>query len=155
MTRLVSLGVTVGAEKISGEPRRSDRTLWAGLAPAAGAALPDPIPGPIRWLPIGLATVATGLTAPNWATFAPGVPDRLFVTDQNGILWAVDLNTGAKTAFLDVSGRVVPTGERGLLGVAFHPAYQSNGLVYTYTSEPTAVPTDFPLPPASPQTTRA
>jgi glucose/arabinose dehydrogenase len=41
---------------------------------------------------------------------------------------------------------VVPTGERGLLGVAFHPAYQSNGLVYTYSSEPTAVPVDFPLP---------
>jgi glucose/arabinose dehydrogenase len=122
-------------------------TLWAGLAPAGGAALGDPIPGPVpAGLPIGLATVATGLTAPNWGTFAPGVPDRLFVTDQNGILWAVDLNTGAKAVFLDFSGRVVPTGERGLLGVAFHPAYQSNGLVYTYTSEAAAAATDFPLP---------
>jgi glucose/arabinose dehydrogenase len=122
-------------------------TLWASVTPAAGAALSDPIPAPIQGgIPIGLATVATGLTAPNWATFAPGFPDRLFVTDQNGILWAVDLNTGAKTVFLDVSTRVVPTGERGLLGVAFHPAYQSNGFVYTYTSEPAAVATDFPLP---------
>jgi glucose/arabinose dehydrogenase len=122
-------------------------TLCAGLEPAAGAALGDPIPGPIPAdLPIGLATVATGLMAPNWGTFAPGVPDRLFVTDQNGILWAVDLSTGARTVFLDLSGRVVPTGERGLLGVAFHPAYQSNGLVYTYTSEPAAMPADFPLP---------
>jgi glucose/arabinose dehydrogenase len=132
---LASLAASIGA-------------LWAGLAPAAGAALLDPIPQPIQGgLPIGLATVATGLTAPNWATFAPGVLDQLFVTDQNGILWAVDLNTGAKTVFLDVSSRVVPTGERGFLGVAFHPAYQSNGLVYTYTSEPTATPIDFPLPP--------
>ena len=123
-------------------------TLWAGLAPAAAAPLPDPIPAPIQGgMPIGLATVATGLTAPNWATFAPGFPDRLFVADQNGILWAVDLTTGARTVFLDVSSRVVATGERGLLGVAFHPAYQSNGLVYTYTSEPAAVPVDFPLPP--------
>jgi glucose/arabinose dehydrogenase len=122
-------------------------TLWAGLAPATAAALSDPIPQPIQGgIPIGLAAVATGLTAPNWATFAPGVLDRLFVTDQNGILWAVDLSTGAKTVFLDVSGRVVATGERGLLGVAFHPAYQSNGLVYTYTSEPAAMPIDFPLP---------
>lgn len=122
-------------------------TLWAGLAPAGAAALQDPIPVPIqRGLPIGLAIVATGLTAPNWGTFAPGIHDRLFVTDQNGILWAVDLNTGAKTVFLDVSDRVVPTGERGLLGVAFHPAYQSNGLVYTYTSEAAAMPIDFPLP---------
>jgi glucose/arabinose dehydrogenase len=122
--------------------------LWAGLAPATGAALPDPIPTPIQGgLSVGLATVATGLTAPNWGTFAPGFTDRLFVTDQNGILWAVDLATGARTVFLDVSSRVVPTGERGLLGVAFHPAYQSNGLVYTYTSELTATPIDFPLPP--------
>ena len=122
-------------------------TLWAGLAPAAGAALPDPIPAPIPpGISIGLATVASGLTAPNWGTFAPGLPDRLFVTDQNGILWAIDLITGVRTVFLDVSSRVVPTGERGLLGVAFHPAYQSNGLVYTYTSEPAALPADFPLP---------
>ena len=131
---LASLAAAIGA-------------LWAGLEPAAGAALRDPIPEPILpGLSIGLGTVATGLTAPNWGTFAPGVPDRLFVTDQNGILWAVDLNTGARTVFLDLSGRVIPTGERGLLGVAFHPAYQSNGLVYTYTSEPAAVPADFPLP---------
>jgi glucose/arabinose dehydrogenase len=122
-------------------------TLGAGVAPAAAAPLADPIPAPIQGgMPVGLATVATGLAAPNWATFAPGFPDRLFVTDQNGILWAVDLTTGARTAFLDVSSRVVPTGERGLLGVAFHPAYQSNGLVYTYTSEAAAVPVDFPLP---------
>ena len=121
--------------------------LWAGLAPAAAAPLADPIPAPIQGgMPIGLATVATGLTAPNWATSAPGFPGRLFVADQNGILWAVDLTTGARTAFLDVSSRVVATGERGLLGVAFHPAYQSNGLVYTYTSEPAAVPVDFSLP---------
>jgi glucose/arabinose dehydrogenase len=131
---LVSLAAVIG-------------TLWAGLAPADGAALSDPIPGAIQGgIPIALATVATGFTAPNWAYFAPGVPDRLFVTDQNGILWAVDLSTGAKTVFLDVSTRVVPTGERGLLGVAFHPAYQSNGFVYTYTSEPAAMAIDFPLP---------
>ncbi len=123
-------------------------TLWVGLAPATGAALLDPIPQPIQpGIAVGLATVATGLTAPNWGTFAPGVLDRLFVTDQNGILWAVELGTGAKTVFLDVSSRVVATGERGLLGVAFHPAYRSNGLVYTYTSEPTAMPIDFALPP--------
>ena len=47
---------------------------------------------------------------------------------SNGILWAVDLTTGARTVFLDVSAASCH-GERGLLGVAFHPAYQSNGLV--------------------------
>ncbi len=101
--------------------------------------------------PIRLETVATGLTAPNWGTVAPGHPGRLFVTDQNGILWAIDLASGDKTVFLDVSARLVALGirgpgtfdERGLLGVAFHPDYATNGLLYTYTSEPVNGPADF------------
>lgn len=116
-------------------------------------ALADPIPAPIPAgdLHVELETVASGLTAPNWGTFAPGVAGRLFVTDQNGILWSIDLAGGTKTTFLDVSARLVTLGiggpntfdERGLLGVAFHPDYQTNGLLYTYTSEPVSGPADF------------
>ncbi len=110
--------------------------------------LDDPIPQPIQkgFLPIGLKTVATGLTAPNWGTNAPGHPFRLFVSDQIGILWDINLITGNKSVFLDVSDRLVNLGvfeERGLLGVAFHPGYASNGLLYTYTSEPISGPPDF------------
>jgi hypothetical protein len=57
--------------------------------------------------PIKLEIVADGLTAPNWGTFAPGDSRRLFVTDQVGILWAIDLASGDKTVFLDVSDRLV------------------------------------------------
>lgn len=100
---------------------------------------------------ITFETVATGLIAPNWGISAPGVAGRLFVTDQNGILWSIDLSGGAKTVFLDVTNRLVNLGifgpgsfdERGLLGVAFHPGYATNGLLYTYTSEPNAGPADF------------
>jgi glucose/arabinose dehydrogenase len=111
--------------------------------------MPDPIaPGPVH---VMLEIVATGLTAPNWGTHAPGDTGRLFVTDQDGILWAIDLATGDKTVFLDVSPLLVDLGifgpgsfdERGLLGVAFHPDYQSNGLLYTYTSEHVFKPADF------------
>jgi hypothetical protein len=81
---------------------------------------------------------------------APGLPNHLFVVDQPGILWAVNLTTGAKTEFLNVGptglNRLVTLGvlgpntfdERGLLGVAFHPHFEQNGLLYTYTSEPNA-----------------
>ena len=71
--------------------------------------LDDPIPQPIQkgFLPIGLKTVATGLTAPNWGTNAPGHPFRLFVSDQIGILWDINLITGNKSVFLDVSDRLV------------------------------------------------
>ena len=123
-----------------------------------GEPLEDPIPEPIRKgrVEVGLELVAEGLTAPNWGTFAPGQSGRLFVTDQDGILWAIDLQRGGKRVFLDVSDRLVELGafgpgtfdERGLLGVAFHPDYAANGLLYTYTSEPVDGEADFSTMPA-------
>ncbi|HWL66093.1 MAG TPA: PQQ-dependent sugar dehydrogenase [Actinomycetota bacterium] len=119
----------------------------------AAQPLDDPIPSPIRegGVQVRLEPVATGLTAPNWGISAPGDADRLFVVDQDGIVWAVDLSSGAKSVFLDVSTRLVPLGafgpntfdERGLLGLAFDPDYANNGLVYTYTSEPVSGSADF------------
>lgn len=120
--------------------------------------LADPIPEPIATGPrsraIQLETITTGLTAPNWGTAVPGCPGlrgRLVVTDQDGILWAVTLVTGEKSVLLDVSDRLVSLGvagpgtfdERGLLGVAFHPDFSDNGLLYTYTSEPVDGDADF------------
>ncbi|MPZ18270.1 MAG: CHRD domain-containing protein [Luteitalea sp.] len=118
--------------------------------------LEDPIPEPIRTgnVEISLAPVADGLTAPNWGTFAPGCAElsgRLYVTDQDGILWGIELATGEKDVILDVSAMLVSLGvggpgtfdERGFLGVAFHPDYAQNGLLYTYTSEPVAGPADY------------
>jgi glucose/arabinose dehydrogenase len=105
---------------------------------------------------IGLELVASGLTAPLKGTTAPGLSNHLFVVDQTGIVWAVNLTTGLKTPFLNVGptglNRLVTLGvlgpntfdERGLLGVAFHPDFQQNGLFYTYTSEPHAGPPTFP-----------
>ena len=131
---------------------------------AVEGGLDDPIPAPIEdsAVEVGLRTVATGLTAPNWGTVAP-LPRRLgqrrlFVTDQPGILWAIHLFGGRKRVFLDVTDRLVDLGiagpgtfdERGLLGVAFHPGYADHGLLYTYTSEPVNGPADFStLPPAT------
>ncbi len=125
-------------------------------AQAMPGELADPLPAVAAGsVHVELQTLADGLTAPNWATHAPGDADRLFVTDQNGILWAIELETGEKNVFLDVSPLLVELGifgpgsfdERGLLGVAFHPDYQSNGLLYTYTSEPVFKPSDFSTQP--------
>ena len=135
--------------------------LILAIAPSgsASAQLADPIPQPIPATGeiVSLSTVATGLTAPNWGTSAPGLPGHLFVTDQPGTLWSIDLATGAKTAVLDVSGQITSLGifgagsfdERGLLGVAFHPNYATNGLLYTYTSEPVSGTADFSTMPVA------
>lgn len=118
--------------------------------PNPNEPIDDPIPGPIAngaiQLKLEPLAKGAGLTAPNWGTFAPGQPDVLYVVDQDGPLWAIDVDTGDKTVFLNTRDLLVPLGafgpgtfdERGFLGVAFHPNYRANGLLYTYTSEPIA-----------------
>jgi hypothetical protein len=121
----------------------------AGLASADGSEpVRTPIDGPIPGhiddgaIQLELQTVAEGdgLTAPNWGTYAPGIPGFLFVVDQDGPLWAVNTETGSKNRVLDVGSLLVPlildADERGFLGAAFHPDFATNGLLYTMTSEP-------------------
>ncbi len=126
----------------------------------AGEPLEDPIKRniPQGRIQVALEPVASGMTAPNWGISSPIHRGRLYVVDQDGILWAVQLATGRKWVFLDVSALLVELGafgpgtfdERGFLGVAFHPDYAHNGLLYTYTSEPARGPGDFStLPPGT------
>jgi glucose/arabinose dehydrogenase len=127
-------------------------TLLAAL-PASAQGLEDPIPEVIRpgGVHVTVDTVSDGLVSPVWGTNAPGLPDHLFVVDQAGQLHAIDLTTGDRTVVLDVSDRLVTLGafgpgtfdERGFLGMAFHPDYATNGLLYTYTSEPVTADADF------------
>jgi glucose/arabinose dehydrogenase len=115
--------------------------------------LADPLPRTIRrGMRVALETVATGFNAPLSATGAPGIDARyLYTVDQSGVWWRVDVTTGSKIVFLDVTSRLIPLGivgpgtydERGFLGAAFHPNYATNGLVYTYTSEPATPNPDF------------
>jgi hypothetical protein len=128
--------------------------------------LADPLPQPIRLgAKIALQAIASGFDAPLAASGAPGIDARyLYVVDQSGIFWRVDTGEGSKTVFLDVTSRLIPLGlfgpgtydERGFLGAAFHPLYNANGLVYTYTSEPATPTPDFstqpPLTPPDSQT---
>jgi glucose/arabinose dehydrogenase len=73
-----------------------------------------------------------GLASPTAMEFAPD--GRLFVAEQSGTLRV--LKAGGKLAtFLDISGRVDSAGERGLLGVAFDPAFSKNRYVYLYYTQ--------------------
>ena len=125
-------------------PSAPDLQARGGSGPGNTALRPidDPIPGGIRngQIQLELQTVAEGkgLTAPNWGTSAPGQPGTLYVVDQDGPFWAVQLATGAKALCMttrDLLVPLIPGDERGFLGAAFHPNFQSNGLLYTYTSE--------------------
>ncbi|MDC1363363.1 PQQ-dependent sugar dehydrogenase [Flavobacteriaceae bacterium] len=61
--------------------------------------------------------------------------ERLFVVEQGGVIKIVDLNgTINTTPFLDIQSIVNAGGERGLLGLAFHPEYQANGRFFVHYS---------------------
>jgi len=93
---------------------------------AAGADTGGPDPGSV-----GLDTqiVVTGLTNPLYLTAPPGDP-RLFVVEQAGRIRIVTNGSLLAAPFLDIRDRVLAGGERGLLSVAFHPSYGTNGYLY-------------------------
>ncbi len=60
--------------------------------------------------------------------------DRLFVAEQDGLIKIINANgTINSTPFLDIDTRVGSIGnEQGLLGLAFHPNYDTNGYFFVY-----------------------
>ena len=88
-----------------------------------------------------LQTVAQGLGSPIQLKEADDGSGRLFIVEQTGQIRIVSSDgTLLDEPFLDVSDRMVELrdnfDERGLLGLAFHPGYQSNGRFYVYYSAP-------------------
>jgi glucose/arabinose dehydrogenase len=78
-------------------------------------------------LTIGFEPVASGLSSPLGVVNAGDGSGRLFILEQTG---RIKIHDGAQvlaTPFLDVSALVSCCGERGLLGLAFHPDYRTNG----------------------------
>lgn len=80
---------------------------------------------------INLEEFATGLTSPVEITNANDT--RLFVVQQNGIIKIIQPTGSINTInFLNISTKVLYGGERGLLGLAFHPQYSTNGYFFVY-----------------------
>ena len=82
------------------------------------------------------ATVATNFSSPvDLAAPADGT-DRLFVVERGGTVKIIDQLSDATnravlgTPFLSLGGSLSSGGERGLLGLAFHPNYVTNGFFY-------------------------
>ena len=71
--------------------------------------------------------MASGLAAPIYVTHAPGDGSRLFIAERGGQIRILDLSTGVvqTTPFLITT--VDTGGEGGLLGLAFHPNYNTPG----------------------------
>ena len=77
-------------------------------------------------------------TSPVMMSQAPGDPSRWFVVEQGGIVRVFDNRTdvASSTVFIDIVSRVRSGGERGLLGLAFHPKFPTDPRVFlSYTNE--------------------
>ncbi|HSD13780.1 MAG TPA: PQQ-dependent sugar dehydrogenase [Flavobacterium sp.] len=78
---------------------------------------------------IGLQSFATGFSSP--VEIAHCSDSRLFIVEQDGLIKILNANgTTNPTPFLNLSSLTNASGEQGLLGLAFHPNYASNGYFY-------------------------
>jgi glucose/arabinose dehydrogenase len=85
---------------------------------------------------VDLQTVPGSFDQPLYLTAPPGDVTRLFVVEKTGRIRIVKNGAVVARPFLDLSGSVSTDGERGLLSMAFHPRYSSNGRFYVdYTNK--------------------
>jgi glucose/arabinose dehydrogenase len=103
--------------------------LAASLALPLSAGVPDDLE---------IEVVTVGFDSPVAVRHAGDGSGRLFIVEQRGVIWVFDETTGISTPFLDIESLVDDLGnEQGLLGLAFHPDYATNGFFYVdYTRDP-------------------
>src|SRR5450759_2477538 len=111
---------TSGSGFVSIAPPATATASALATAPAATA-----VPTPLVAVSISLSPIASGFTSAIGVSSAPG-DSRLFVIQQTGQVLIVSGGKKVGT-FLDISTRMSCCGERGLLGLAFHPNYAGNG----------------------------
>lgn len=84
-----------------------------------------------------LETFLTGLAAPVFITSARDSTNRLFILEPAGRIRVRQPGATTTTVFLDIAAKVLSGGERGLLGLAFHPQFSTNRRFFVnYTDRP-------------------
>src|SRR5437867_13071550 len=81
---------------------------------------------------IDLQLVANQLTNVVAIGHAGDGSGRLFIVQQNGLIKVFNGTSILPTPFLNISSLLTSGGEEGLLGLAFHPGYATNGHFYVY-----------------------
>jgi hypothetical protein len=90
--------------------------------------------------------VTTGLASPLFVGHAGDGSNRLFIVEQGGVVRVLQPEASIPTVFLDIQTKVAVDFEQGLLGLAFHPQYASNGrffVFYTRTGDGTLVIAEY------------
>ena len=97
-----------------------------GLTPIDAARAGGIVPGDVE-----LTALTSNLTGPLAARHAGDGSGRLFVVEQGGAVRIWDGTQILSQPFMNIADRITTSGnEQGLLGLAFHPNFESNGLLY-------------------------
>jgi len=112
-------------------PRDAATALSAIVVDRPAAASPSTTISPAA-LGITLSKVASGLKSPLFVTNAGDGSGRLFIVEKGGKIKILTGGSVLPTPLLDIRTRVSKDGERGLLGLALHPDYVTNGKFYVY-----------------------
>jgi glucose/arabinose dehydrogenase len=94
---------------------------FAGIVSAAPAA-------------IELTLLERGLVVPTTIATAGDGTGRLFIAEKAGTVRIFDGDELLAADFLDIQSLVATVSEQGLIGLAFHPDYQTNGFFYVHYS---------------------
>ncbi|NRA59183.1 MAG: PQQ-dependent sugar dehydrogenase, partial [Phycisphaerales bacterium] len=96
-------------------------TTILGLAGAASAQVD-----------VATEVFLTGLNQPTALVHAPGDFGRVFITEKRGVIRVVRDGELLPTPFLNIDPLISSFGERGLLGIAFSPEYDSDGWFFVH-----------------------
>ena len=88
--------------------------VCSGIVPVSGTA-------------IKAVRVANGLSSPVLVSAPPHDVSRVFIVEQTGRIRVMKWGQMLPAPFLDIHAQITSGGERGLLGLAFHPNYATNG----------------------------
>ena len=116
-------------------------TTPSSQSPTATPTTASPAPSPTSTTPsvadgsfrLALEPVVEGLEQPLLVT-APADDPRLFIVERPGRVRIVADGELLEQPFLDVDELTTTSGEFGLLGLAFHPDYASNGRFFVHYS---------------------
>ena len=127
----------------TGRPALGAASLLAATLAACASETTDPTPlpssspgascaaSPVAGTPQLVAVrIASGLSSPLDVQAISGDRARLFVVEQGGRIRIIRGGALLPAPFLDIADRISSGGERGLLGLAFHPGYAANGRLF-------------------------
>jgi glucose/arabinose dehydrogenase len=117
----------------SGFPGNGDAYLEQTAAPSGGS------------VGVTLTPITTSVSSPVHVTNAGDGSGRLFIVEQGGYIRVYENGQVLPTPFLDVHTLISNGSEEGLLSVAFHPSYSSNGYFYVYYTDNIGSPGDITL----------